>query len=137
LAIAILKISYSCKLLIAISMLVGFYTLLKFLNGCIALRFNGYISVLLNPFHMLYGVRVFFSANETHCVKYSFFITLPLFANVQTSMYAQSVVFNELKQKTSNDYNVWNVCDGKVIKSNTLLFGQYWPWHGVCGIKNK
>ncbi len=91
-------------------MLVGSCTLLKFLNGCIlhciVLGFNGYILVLLNSFHMLYGVRVFFNANETHCVKSSFFIILRLFVNVHTSMYAQNVVFNGLKQETSNGYNV-------------------------------
>jgi hypothetical protein len=29
-----------------------------------------------------------------------------LFVNVHTSMYAQNVVFNGLKQETSNGYNV-------------------------------
>ncbi len=67
---------------------------------------------------MLIVVNVFLSAKNTHCTKSSLLASLPLLANVQTSLYALKVILKGLKHETSSGCNTHEVCDGRVIKFN-------------------
>jgi hypothetical protein len=78
--------------------------------------------IISKPFKMLWRVKAFLKANETHWAKSSFFASFSLFAKVQTSQYTQKVILNNLKQETYIGCNVWDVCGGSVIKLNPTLF---------------